>query len=177
MSRVAKNPIALPKGVEANLDGTRLTVKGAKGTLVSDLHPKVQVQVEAGLIKVASDRNDKIVDSLAGTARANINNMVVGVSAGYERKLMLVGVGYRAQSKGNTLSLSLGFSHPVEYEAPVGITLETPTQTEILVKGIDKQVVGQVAANIRAYRSPEPYKGKGIRYSDEEIIKKEAKKK
>jgi large subunit ribosomal protein L6 len=177
MSRVAKNPIALPKGVEANLNGTRLTVKGAKGTLVSDLHPQVQVQIEAGVIQVLSDRDNKTVNALAGTTRANINNMVIGVSAGYERKLTLVGVGYRAQSKGTTLSLSLGYSHPVEFEAPAGITLETPSQTEILVKGLDKQVVGQVAANIRAYRPPEPYKGKGVRYSDEEIIKKEAKKK
>jgi len=157
--------------------GTRLTVKGAKGTLSSDLHPSVQVEIESGLVRVIPNKADKTINALAGTTRANINNMVVGVSAGYERKLTLVGVGYRAQSKGNSVSLSLGYSHPVEYEAPSGITIETPTQTEILVKGIDKQVVGQVAANIRAYRSPEPYKGKGIRYSDEEIIKKEAKKK
>jgi len=177
MSRVAKIPITLPKGVEVNLVGTRLTVKGAKGTLSSDLHPSVQVEIESGLVRVIPNKADKTINALAGTTRANINNMVVGVSAGYERKLTLVGVGYRAQSKGNSVSLSLGYSHPVEYEAPSGITIETPTQTEILVKGIDKQVVGQVAANIRAYRSPEPYKGKGIRYSDEEIIKKEAKKK
>ncbi len=177
MSRVAKNPIALPKGVEAELDGNRLTVKGVKGTLTSDLHPSVQVEVEAGVIRVTPDKTNKIVNALAGTTRANINNMVIGVSAGYERKLTLVGVGYRVQAKGNSLSLSLGYSHPVEYEAPVGITLETPTQTEVLIKGTDKQVVGQVAANIRSYRSPEPYKGKGIRYSDEEIIRKEAKKK
>jgi large subunit ribosomal protein L6 len=177
MSRVAKIPIVLPKGVEASLAGTRLTVKGGKGTLSSDLHPSVQVEIEPGFIKVIPNKTDKTINALAGTTRANISNMVVGVSAGYEKKLTLVGVGYRAQSKGNSVSLSLGFSHPVEYEAPAGISLETPTQTEIVVKGIDKQVVGQVAANIRSYRSPEPYKGKGIRYSDEEIIKKEAKKK
>ncbi len=177
MSRVAKNPIALPKGVEAKLDGNRLTVKGAKGTMSADLHPNVQVEVEAGVIKVNADKTNKTVNALAGTTRANINNMVVGVSAGYERKLTLVGVGYRAQGKGNSISLSLGFSHPVEYAAPQGITIETPSQTEIVVKGCDRQVVGQVAANIRAYRPPEPYKGKGIRYSDEEIVRKEAKKK
>lgn len=177
MSRVAKNPIVLPKGVDVVLDGTRLVVKGAKGTLVSELHPSVQVQVEPGVVKVISDRTNKLVNALAGTTRANINNMVIGVSAGYERKLTLVGVGYRAQGKGSSVSLSVGYSHPVEYEAPLGISIETPTQTEILIKGTDKQVVGQVAANIRAYRPPEPYKGKGIRYSDEEIIKKEAKKK
>jgi len=177
MSRVAKIPITLPKGVEASLVGRCLTVKGAKGTLSSNLHPSVQVEIEQGFIKVAPDKVNKTINALAGTTRANISNMVVGVSAGYERKLTLVGVGYRAQSKGNSVSLSLGFSHPVEYEAPLGISIETPTQTEILIKGIDKQAVGQVAANIRAYRAPEPYKGKGIRYSDEEIIKKEAKKK
>ncbi len=177
MSRVAKNPIVLPKGVEAKLDGNRLTVSGGKGTLTSDLHPGVQVEVAAGVIRVTPDKTNKIVNALVGTTRANINNMVIGVSKGYERRLLLVGVGYRVQAKGNTLSLSLGFSHPVEYEAPGGITLEAPTQTEILIKGTDKQVVGQVAANIRSYRPPEPYKGKGIKYSDEEIIRKEAKKK
>ncbi|WP_045226003.1 50S ribosomal protein L6 [Methyloterricola oryzae] len=177
MSRVAKNPINLPKGVEVKLEGRRLTVKGGKGTLVGDLHPNVSVDVAEGVITVKSDPTNKTVNALAGTTRANINNMVVGVSAGYERKLTMVGVGYRAAVKGNVLSLSLGFSHPVDFAAPEGITLETPTQTEILVKGCNKQVVGQVAANIRAYRPPEPYKGKGIRYSDEEIIRKEAKKK
>jgi large subunit ribosomal protein L6 len=177
MSRVAKNPIPLPKGVEADLEGTRLTVKGAKGILVSDLHPSVQVKVGSEAIKVTPDKTSKTINALAGTTRANINNMVVGVSVGYEKKLTLVGVGYRAQGKGNSISLSLGFSHPVEYEAPAGVTIETPTQTEILIKGTDKRLVGQVAANIRSYRPPEPYKGKGIRYSDEEIIRKEAKKK
>jgi len=177
MSRVAKNPITLPKGVTVNLDGITLRVKGTKGEMVSQLHPLVGVAVDGDVITVQSDRGNKIVDALAGTTRANINNMVVGVSAGFERKLTLVGVGYRAAAKGDTLSLSLGFSHPVEFQAPAGITLETPTQTEILVKGCDRQAVGQVAANIRSYRPPEPYKGKGIRYSDEVIIRKEAKKK
>jgi large subunit ribosomal protein L6 len=177
MSRVAKNPVVLPKGVEAKLEGHKLTVKGAKGSLSRDLHPKVKVEVAEGAISVITDRSDKLVNALAGTTRANINNMVTGVSTGYERKLSLVGVGYRATAKGATLSLTLGYSHPVEFEAPEGVGIETPTQTEIVVRGCDKQVVGQVAANIRAYRAPEPYKGKGIRYSDEQIIRKEAKKK
>jgi large subunit ribosomal protein L6 len=177
MSRVAKLPIALPKGVEANLNGNELTIKGAKGTLVAELHPKVEIEISSSIIKVIPDKANSSINALAGTTRANINNMVVGVSQGYEKKLNLIGVGYRAQAKGNSVSLSLGYSHPVEYLAPLGVTIETPTQTEILVKGIDRQVVGQVAANIRAYRSPEPYKGKGIRYSDEVIVKKEAKKK
>jgi large subunit ribosomal protein L6 len=177
MSRVAKLPIALPKGVEANMIGNRLTVKGSKGSLMADLHPKVVVEIASGVIKVIADKFNNENNALAGTTRANISNMVVGVSQGYEKKLNLVGVGYRALAKNNSVSLSLGYSHPVEYVAPQGVIIETPTQTEILVKGIDKQVVGQVAANIRAYRTPEPYKGKGIRYSNEEILKKEAKKK
>ncbi|MDD5034807.1 MAG: 50S ribosomal protein L6 [Methylococcaceae bacterium] len=177
MSRVAKNPITLPKGVEVKLEGMMLTVKGAKGVMTRELHPSVKVDVSSNVIQVHGDRENAAVNALSGTTRANISNMVVGVSAGYERKLTMVGVGYRAQAKGNILSLSLGYSHPIEFESPEGIVIETPTQTEILVKGCDKQVVGQVAANIRAYRSPEPYKGKGIRYSDEEIIRKEAKKK
>ncbi|QSA95949.1 50S ribosomal protein L6 [Methylococcus sp. EFPC2] len=177
MSRVAKNPVALPKGVEATLNGTLLHVKGAKGALTARLHPSVGVGIGDGAITVDNSKTDKVANALAGTTRANINNMVVGVSAGYEKKLTLVGVGYRAQAKGNVLSLSLGYSHPVEYEVPEGIVVETPVQTEIVVKGCDRQLVGQVAANIRAYRPPEPYKGKGVRYSDEVIIKKEAKKK
>jgi large subunit ribosomal protein L6 len=177
MSRVAKNPINLPKGTEAKLEGTLLTVKGSKGVLSRHLNPRVRVEIADGQIQVQSDRDNREVNALAGTTRANINNMVVGVSAGYERKLTMVGVGYRAQVKGDVLSLSLGFSHPVEFNAPQGIAIETPSQTEIVVKGCDKQVVGQVASDIRSYRPPEPYKGKGIRYSDEEIVKKEAKKK
>ena len=177
MSRVAKLPVILPKGVEAELIGTSLKIKGGKGTLFSELPENVRVEIEVGVIRVVPDKTNSVKNSLAGTIRANINNMVIGVSSGYEKKLILVGVGYRAQGKGSSVSLSLGYSHPVEYEAPLGITIETPTQTEIVVKGIDKQKVGQVCANIRAYRPPEPYKGKGIRYSDEEILKKEAKKK
>lgn len=177
MSRVAKNPIVLPKGVEVNLQGNRITVKGIKGVLVSDLPPSVKVEISSGVIRVNSDKINKAVNALAGTVRANINSMVIGVSVGYEKKLFLVGVGYRAQGKINSVSLSVGYSHPVEYAAPSGVAIETPTQTEIVIKGIDKQLVGQVAANIRSYRPPEPYKGKGIRYSDEEVIRKEAKKK
>lgn len=177
MSRVAKNPIPVPNGVQISIEDGNVSVKGAKGTLSGVLHPLVEVELEPGFIKVKSVPTDKKIDSLAGTTRANLANMVFGVSNGYEKKLSLVGVGYRAQAKGQILSLTLGFSHPVDYEAPEGITVETPSQTEILVKGCDKQKVGQVAANIRAYRPPEPYKGKGVRYSDEVIVKKEAKKK
>lgn len=177
MSRVAKNPIVLPKGVDVTIGASDITVKGAKGVLTAALHPEVPVALENGQIVISMDKARPKQVALAGTTRANIANMVTGVSAGYEKKLALVGVGYRAQAQGQKLSLSLGFSHPVDYMAPAGITIETPTQTEILVKGCDKQVIGQVAANIRAYRPPEPYKGKGVRYADEVIIKKEAKKK
>jgi len=177
MSRVAKNPITIPKGVEVTLGEHEISVKGSKGTLTTKRNPLVDIKVENGQIVVEDDRSDRIKNSMGGTIRANLANMVFGVSTGYERKLVLVGVGYRAQSKGTTLSLSLGFSHPLDYEPPAGITIETPSQTEILIKGCNKQVVGQVAANIRAYRPPEPYKGKGVKYSDEVIILKEAKKK
>ncbi len=177
MSRIAKNPITIPKDVEINLDGQQITVKGKKGTLISRLHKKVQININSGVINVGYDRNDKLVNALSGTTRAIINNMVQGVNIGFEKKLVLVGVGYRAQSKEKLLNLALGFSHPIEYEIPNGIVIETPTQTEIVIKGCDKQIVGQVAANIRSYRPPEPYKGKGIRYSDEVIVRKEAKKK
>lgn len=177
MSRIAKNPVPIPKGVEAILGDNQITVKGSKGTLSAPVHPLVKAEIADGLITIVYDRDNKQQNALAGTTRANIANMVKGVSTGYEKKLTMVGVGYRAQAKGQTVSLSLGFSHPVEYTVPEGITVETPTQTEIVIKGSDKQQVGQVAANIRAYRAPEPYKGKGVRYSDEQIVKKEAKKK
>jgi large subunit ribosomal protein L6 len=177
MSRVAKNPVAIPKGVEVTLGQNAITLKGGKGTLTAPLHPLVEVKVEDNSIQVVADVNDRKKNALAGTIRANIANMVTGVSSGYERKLTMVGVGYRAQAKGQSLSLSLGYSHPVEFAVPAGITIETPSQTEILIKGCDKQQVGQVAANVRAYRPPEPYKGKGVRYADEEIVRKEAKKK
>ena len=177
MSRIAKAPIALPSGVDININGSSLTVKGSKGELSFELNSAVGLEVADNLIHIKWDKNDKVAQAQAGTARAIVNNMVTGVTAGFEKKLTLVGVGYRAQAKGNTLGLSLGFSHPVDYEAPAGITIETPTQTEILVKGTDKQKVGQVAAEIRAYRPPEPYKGKGVRYADEHVVRKEAKKK
>ena len=177
MSRIAKTPIVVPNGVDIKINGSNLIVKGSKGELSCDLNSAVGLEVSDNLIHVKWDASDKAAQAQAGTARAIVNNMVTGVTAGFEKKLTLVGVGYRAQAKGNTLGLSLGFSHPVDYEAPAGITIETPTQTEILVKGTDKQKVGQVAAEIRAYRPPEPYKGKGVRYADEHVVRKEAKKK
>lgn len=177
MSRVAKNPVALPAGVEVKLAGQQLSVKGAKGTLELNVHPSVEVIQDGRELRFAARNGDQQTRAMAGTTRALVNNMVVGVSQGFERKLQLVGVGYRAQAKGNVLSLALGFSHPVEYELPEGITAETPSQTDILIKGIDKQVVGQVAAEIRDFRRPEPYKGKGVRYADEVVLRKEAKKK
>lgn len=178
MSRVAKSAVVVPAGVEVTLNGDLITVKGAKGKLEHRLHPTVKVAVEGQEAKVQLV-DEKVPGSWmhAGTTRAVLNNMVKGVSVGFERKLQLVGVGYKAQASGKKLSLSLGFSHPVEVEAPEGITIETPNATEIVVKGVDKQVVGQVAANIRSYRKPEPYKGKGVRYSDEVVRRKEAKKK
>ncbi|SFQ17438.1 LSU ribosomal protein L6P [Geopseudomonas sagittaria] len=177
MSRVAKNPVKLPAGVEVQLTGQQLSVKGAKGALELKVHPSVEVIQEAGELRFAARNGDQQTRAMAGTTRALVNNMVVGVSEGFQRKLQLVGVGYRAQAKGQILSLALGFSHPVEYELPEGVTAETPSQTDILIKGIDKQVVGQVAAEIRDFRRPEPYKGKGVRYADEVVRRKEAKKK
>ena len=174
MSRVAKSPIKLPSGVDLNLSGSQLNVKGPKGNLSVDLHPNVSLNENDGEYMVTPDSDKNI--AMAGTFRALINNMVTGVSEGFEKKLQLVGVGYRAQTQGNKLNLALGFSHPVEYSAPDGITIETPSQTEIIVSGCDKQKVGQVAAEIRSYRPPEPYKGKGVRYSDERVVRKEAKK-
>ncbi len=177
MSRVAKNPISIPAGVDVNVAGQDVSVKGPKGVASLNIHGDVSVVTEDGAIKFSPRSAAKTANALAGTMRALVNNMVTGVSAGFERKLSLVGVGYRAQAQGKTLNLTLGFSHPVVFEVPEGIIVETPSQTEILVKGVDKQVVGQVAADIRAYRPPEPYKGKGIRYADERIVLKEAKKK
>lgn len=174
MSRVAKQPISLPKGVEYKQDGQQLTVKGPKGSLTMELHSEVVVSHEEDKLNIQIEGSKDL--ALAGTVRALLNNMVTGVTSGFERKLQLVGVGYRAQAQGSKLNLSLGFSHPVEYQVPEGISIETPSQTEIVVRGIDKQQVGQVAANIRAYRPPEPYKGKGVRYADEHIVMKEAKK-
>ncbi len=175
MSRVANKPISIPGGVEIRLDNQRVHVKGPKGTMETDLHPAVTVDQSDNELKVVVTH--KNANAMAGTMRSLLNNMVVGVSNGFEKKLTLVGVGYRAQAQGNKLNLTLGFSHPVEYSVPEGIQVQTPSQTEIVVSGIDKQKVGQVAAEIRAFRPPEPYKGKGVRYSDEHIVRKEAKKK
>jgi large subunit ribosomal protein L6 len=177
MSRIAKAPVTIPQGVDVKLDGNHLTVKGSKGQLSYEFNSAIGVNVVDKTIQMEWNRDDKVATAQAGTARALINNMVTGVSAGYEKKLALVGVGYRAQAKGNILNLALGFSHPIDFEVPTGITVETPSQTDILVKGNDKQLVGEVAAKIRAFRPPEPYKGKGVRYADENVARKEAKKK
>jgi large subunit ribosomal protein L6 len=177
MSRVAKKPIQLPKGVEIKANGQQTTVKGPKGTLEHTIHELVEMVRDGDVLTFSPRNQSQQASALAGTTRALINNLVVGVSEGYQRKLELVGVGYRAQAKGKVLNLTLGYSHPVDYQLPEGVTAETPSQTEILLKGCDKQKVGQVAAEIRAYRPPEPYKGKGVRYSDEVVIRKEAKKK
>jgi large subunit ribosomal protein L6 len=174
MSRVAKQPIGLPKGVEFNHQSDTLSVKGPKGTLSLVKPAGVEIKVEDGNINLSPA--DASHDAITGTIRAILANMVKGVSDGFERKLELVGVGYRAAMQGKDLNLSLGFSHPVLFKTPEGITITTPTQTEILVQGSDKQRVGEVAAKIRGYRPPEPYKGKGVKYSDEVIIRKEAKK-
>ena len=176
MSRIANNPVSIPSGVDVNIVGSLITIKGSKGELSYDIHPLVKVEQEDNVLKTSVNNNSKFANALSGTTRALIQNIVTGVCKGFERKLEIVGVGYRAAVSGKVLNLTLGFSHPVEFPIPEGITIEIPSQTEIIVKGIDKQKVGQVAANIRAYRSPEPYKGKGIRYSDERIIRKEAKK-
>ena len=177
MSRVAKNPIELPSGVEVTLSGQAVKVKGPKGEMNHTVHDLVEMKQEDKVLTFAARNEEQAANALAGTTRAVINNMVTGVSQGFEKKLALVGVGYRAQAQGKVLNLSLGFSHPVEFQVPEGITIETPSQTEIVVRGVDKQQVGQVAANIRAYRPPEPYKGKGVRYADEQVLRKEAKKK
>lgn len=177
MSRIAKKPIEVPSGVTVTLSDSSLAVKGAKGELSFALDRNVEVVQENGVLQVRQAGEGHQAHAMAGTTRALVNNMVVGVSQGFERRLSLVGVGYRAQAQGSTLNLTLGFSHPVNYAVPEGITIETPTQTEIVVRGVDKQKVGQVAADIRAYRPPEPYKGKGVRYSDEVVVRKETKKK
>lgn len=176
MSRVAKSPVAVPSGVEVKLAGNVLSLKGANGQFEFAVHDDVTVEHAENQISFGVNE-EKPNWAMAGTMRALVNNMVTGVSAGFEKKLQLVGVGYRAQAKGKVLNLSLGFSHPVDYDVPEGITIETPSQTEIVVKGADKQLVGKVASDIRAYRPPEPYKGKGVKYADEQIIRKEAKKK
>ncbi|KAF0098614.1 MAG: large subunit ribosomal protein L6 [bacterium] len=177
MSRVAKNPISVPAGVEVKLDAAAVTIKGPMGTLSHALTGLVKVTLDNNVLQVAANGESRASHAMSGTTRALLANMVLGVSKGFEKKLNLVGVGYRAQAQGNKLNLTLGFSHPVEHLMPEGIKVETPTQTEILIKGMDKQKVGQVAADVRAYRKPEPYKGKGVRYADEVVVIKETKKK
>ena len=177
MSRIASKPVEIPSGVDVSISGQSISVKGKNGNLSMELHDKVQVNQEDNQLNFSGKDGVEGSVAMAGTMRSLASNMVVGVSQGFEKKLELVGVGYRAQAQGNRLNLTLGFSHPVVYDVPEGITIETPSQTEIVVKGADKQKVGQVSADIRAYRPPEPYKGKGVRYSDERVLRKEAKKK
>jgi len=177
MSRIAKAPVIIPKGVDIKLEGNNMTVKGSNGQMSYDFNSAVSIDIVDNVISMQWDKDDKKATAQAGTARAIVSNMVTGVSAGFEKKLTLVGVGYRAQAKGNILNLALGFSQQVDFEVPAGVSVETPSQTEIVVKGSDKQQVGEVAAKIRAYRPPEPYKGKGVRYAEEHVARKEAKKK
>jgi len=177
MSRIANQPVVLPKGVEIKQAAGEIVVKGPKGELSMAVNSEISIGVEEGQLTFAAKSGSRFAHAMSGTTRSLVNNMVTGVSDGFERKLELVGVGYRAKAQGKKLNLTLGFSHPVDHAVPEGITIETPSQTEILVKGIDKQKVGQVAADIRSYRPPEPYKGKGVRYSDEHVVRKEAKKK
>jgi large subunit ribosomal protein L6 len=177
MSRVGKMPIAIPKGVEVTIAADKITVKGSLGTLTLPLNGLVHVKNENDTLTFAPSNDSREANAMSGTVRALVNNMVNGVSKGFEKKLSLVGVGFKAQAQGEKLNLALGFSHPVVHQMPAGVKCETPTPTEILIKGIDRQQVGQVAAEVRAYRSPEPYKGKGVRYSDEVVVIKETKKK
>ena len=175
MSRVAKNPVDLPSSVEVKMSGRHIQVKGPKGELSLNLHSTVDMVHEDNQIRLAASTDDSAM-AMAGTMRSLVSNMVTGVSVGYEKKLTIVGVGYRAQAQGNSLNLSLGFSHPVVYQIAKGVSVETPSQTEIVVSGTDKQLVGQTAAEIRSFRPPEPYKGKGVRYADEQVRRKQAKK-
>jgi large subunit ribosomal protein L6 len=177
MSRVGKMPIAVPKGVDVQISAEQITVKGALGTLTRPQHRLVAVKNDAGVLSVSPTDTSTEADAMSGTVRALLNNMVNGVSKGFEKKLTLVGVGFRAQAQGQKLNLQIGFSHPVIKDMPAGIKVETPSQTEVLIKGVDRQVVGQIAAEVRAFRPPEPYKGKGIRYADERVVLKETKKK
>lgn len=177
MSRVAKAPVTVPAGVTVTQNGRQVEVKGSKGTLSFNLHALVELKQEEGKLHLAPVQESKDAWMQAGTARAVLNNLVKGVNEGFERKLQLIGVGYKAAVKGNVVNLNLGFSHPIDYALPEGVTAETPTATEIVLKSANKQLLGQVAANIRSYRAPEPYKGKGVRYSDEVVLRKEAKKK
>lgn len=178
MSRVANQPVVIPTGVEIKFSAGQILIKGSNGQLEMPVHSSVEIkQEEESVLTFAARDGSKLSRAMSGTTRSLVNNMVAGVNGGFEKKLQLVGVGYRAQCKGKTVVLSLGFSHPIEYNLPAGVTAETPSQTEIVVKGIDKQLVGQVAAEIRDFRRPEPYKGKGVRYVDEHVRRKEAKKK
>ena len=177
MSRIANNPVQIPKGVEIALNGRDISVKGGQGQLSMTCHDTVEISQQDNELKFNARAGAKNGDAMAGTTRALVNNMVIGVSTGFEKKLQLIGVGYRAQVQGSKINLTLGFSHPVEYVLPEGVVGETPSQTEILLKSADKQQLGQVAAEIRAFRPPEPYKGKGVRYADEHVRRKEAKKK
>jgi len=175
MSRIAKQPVVIPTGVDVKLNGQLLAVKGSKGEMSMNIHDDVSVEYSDNEINVQLEKTKNM--AMAGTMRSLINNLVVGVSEGFEKKLELVGIGYRAQAKGNSLNLNLGFSHPVDYPVPEGVKVETPSQMEVVISGADKQKVGQVAAEIRAFRPPEPYKGKGVKYADERVVRKEAKKK
>ena len=177
MSRIGKNPVNIPSGVDATINGEAITVKGSLGTLSQPASALVNIKRDGDTVVFEAANGSKAANAMSGTMRALVANMVTGVSSGFEKKLTLIGVGYRAQVQGDKLNLSLGFSHPVVHAMPKGIKVETPQQTEVVVKGIDKQLVGQVAAEIRAYRPPEPYKGKGVRYTDEHVVRKETKKK
>jgi large subunit ribosomal protein L6 len=177
MSRIARNPIVIPEKVEVSLGPAEVTVKGPLGTLRQALSGDVAVKIDGGKVTFAATNETLQANAMSGTMRALVANMVHGVKHGFEKKLTLVGVGYKAQAQGNKVNLSLGFSHPVVHKLPEGVKAETPTQTEIVIKGVDRQKVGQVAAEIRAYKSPEPYKGKGVRYADETVVIKETKKK
>lgn len=177
MSRVANSPVEIPKGVETNLSDTEISVKGSKGNLSLVLHSSVAVAQDGEILNVSAKDGSRQANAMAGTFRSLINNMCVGVSQGFEKKLELQGVGYRAKAEGKKINITVGYSHPINYELPEGVTADTPSQTEIVITGADKQLVGQVAAEIRDFRPPEPYKGKGIRYVDERVFRKEAKKK
>ena len=177
MSRIARNPIQVPKGVEVSISATQISVKGPLGNIARAMDPNVGIEKEGELLKCKALGNSNHANAMSGTMRALVANMVTGVTKGFERKLSLVGVGYRAQAAGDKLNLTLGFSHPVVHTMPKGVKVATPTQTEIVITGIDKQLVGQVAAEVRAHRAPEPYKGKGVRYAGEKVRRKEGKKK
>lgn len=177
MSRVGKKPITIPKGVQVNIAGQKVSVKGPKSTLELSINPAVEIQQTGDIINVIAKQDAANSGAYSGTMRALLQNMIVGVAQGYTRKLELVGVGFKAQAQGKVLNLALGFSHPIAFRVPEGITIETPSQTEVVIKGADKQQVGQVAAVIRGYKPPEPYNGKGVKYSDEVVVRKEAKKK